>query len=242
MHMLLLTAWQAACFRLATGLASHCCKTCLMISPPCMRGRSTTLARAGRGGGSGGGRGRARACLFDCAGFEGFNAATSRAVAHLAGSPDVYRSDNPADVRARVSVMGGVFDQSSCATCVNAAIAAAMTAAVATALRVDAATLSPLAHDAAYHCGYAHGEQGARRSCGTGWSFDEALRAMQLYPSAFAMNASCLNGADLTQLSATTAQLDAVCSSAKSACGVAGFKCTSAALSDGVWSIQRAIR
>lgn len=207
---------------------------------------NSNSGKGGKGGGKGsgsskGGR-RSGACLYECSSGDGYNAAASRAVAHLAGSPGVYRSDNPGDVRAGISLLGGVVDQGSCSTCVTAVIASAATAAVAAALRVDGTSLPPLSPSYAYHCAYAFGEPGARRSCGFGFRFDEALRSMQLYPGAFFMNESCLNGADLTQLSYSSSQLAGVCNAAKSACGTPAFMCSSVALADGIWSIQRQIR
>jgi hypothetical protein len=196
----------------------------------------------GRGTGSLKGGRRTGACLYQCSGIDNYDAANSRAVAHLAGSPGVYRSNNPADVRGGVSLLGVVYNQGSCSTCVSAVISSAATAAVAAALRVDGTSLEPLAHDYSYHCSYVWGDAGPRRSCGFGWQFDEAMRLMQSYPGAFFMNSSCLNGADLTQLSYSSSQLAGACNFAKSACGIPSFACLSVAVSDGIWSVQRWLR
>lgn len=138
--------------------------------------------------------------------------------------------------------MGVVYQQGTCATCVGAVIASAATAAVASALRVDARSLAPLAPSYAYHCAWAFGEPGALRSCGYGWTYEDALRSMQLYPAAFFMNHTCLGGADLTALSSTPQQLAAACNAAKSACSVPAIKCKSTSLAEGIWAVQRHIR
>lgn len=81
-----------------------------------------------------------------------------------------------------------------------------------------------------------------RAAAAPSWSFDDAISAMLQNPAPFIMNRTCLDGVDLAQLSHTKPQLDAACKRAKGACGAASIKCSSATLSDGVWSIQRAIR
>lgn len=201
--------------------------------------------RGGGGGGSGGGkggRGRSGACLYQCAGVERYNPATSEAVAHLAGSPLAYRSDNPADARAGVNLLGGVVNQGSCATCITATITSAATAAAAAALRVDGRSLAVLSQDHPYFCIGVYDESAGRRSCSTGWSYEDGLRLMAAHPAAFFMIETCLGGANLAELSTTKNLLHDACVAARSRCGMAAFKCGYVALSEGVWYIMRWIR
>lgn len=73
-----------------------------------------------RGGGGKKGTGskgkKAKACLYDCNGASGLDVQASVAVARIAGSPAVYRSDRPQDVRVGISLVGAVKDQGSCAS------------------------------------------------------------------------------------------------------------------------------
>lgn len=204
-----------------------------------------TGGKGGGGKGGTGGRGRrTRACLYRCDGIQGYSAADSTAVAYIAASPLAYRSDDPDAVRAGVSLVGPAFDQGACASCVSAAIIGAAQAAVATALRVPAASLPALVPDFGYFCTTFLGEVGPRRSCAVGWSFEPALRVMQAQPAAFFVPVACLATNNLASLSQST-QLQSACiaSAAAPSCNrPAAFSCSSETLAEGVWSLQRHIR
>eukprot|EP00775_Hariotina_reticulata_P007443 gene7443-7653_t len=200
--------------------------------------------RASSKGGSRSPRKRSSACLYDCTGVNGVDRTFSTYVAHLAGSPDVYMSTSPADVRAEVNLVSAVRNQGRCGTCVSHVIASAAESAAAAAQRVDA-TLINFSHSFAYHCaGLLAAQTGGSRSCGTGWGLAEALEGMAAAPDVFFVNNSCTAGADPSTASFTDAQLRKFCRGSVSSdgCKTAGFKCRYKALSDGIAQLQQYIR
>eukprot|EP00775_Hariotina_reticulata_P008879 gene8879-9057_t len=182
------------------------------------------------------------ACLYECTtGDDSVDTLFSTYVAHLAGSPDVYFSTNPADVRAGVNLVSAVRDQGRCGTCVSHVIASAAESAAAAAQRVDARLFNiSLSHSFAYYCA----ELGGRRSCGTGWSFADALQGMKDSPLAYIIHNSCTSGVDPSRSSLTDAQLKQFCvqSVASSACQTPAFECHYKTLSDGIAQVQLYIR
>lgn len=198
----------------------------------------------GRGGGGkkGTGKGKKGACLVDFNSATGCDAKRSQAVAHLAGSPTSFRSDDAAATRAGVVLVGNVRDQRDCSVCVNAVIASAAEAAVAAARRIDARTLD-VDGSFAYHCVAFVGDPKPRRSCAVGWSFESALESMVKLPNAFFLNNSCVSAggaSDLTTL--TNAALQGVCTSVYgSQCASTGITCSSDSF-EGLWDVQRHLR
>jgi len=203
------------------------------------RSLNNTGGRAGRGGSnSKPSRGKKTACLYGCAGSDS-DKVLSRHVAHLAGSPAVYLSNSPDDVRTLVNLVSAVRDQGTCGTCVSHVIASAAESAAAAARRVDA-NLFNISHSYAYHC---ETQTGGMRSCKTGWSFEDALRAMKSEPQMFFMNSSCVEAMDATSTSnLPDEQIKQRCANVSRACNAAAFTCDYKALSDGIAQVQRYIR
>jgi len=71
---------------------------------------------------------KSRACLYDCDG--GFTAA-SLMLAHVAGSPWEYSSDNASQTFSGKRLVSAVEDQGSCGTCVNYALISTIQSTVA---------------------------------------------------------------------------------------------------------------
>jgi hypothetical protein len=184
-------------------------------------------------------KGRNRgACLADCDGVAGVDEVFSATVAHLAGSPAVYSSANPADVRARVNLVSAVRNQGKCATCISHVIASAAESAAAAAQRINARLLN-ISHSYLYYCAPVF-VAGSRLTCGTGWRFDSALTGVSNAPFLLSMNSSCITRdlSTITQPSVMTG----VCQGARANCSDTSFTCKHITLSDGLAQIQRHIR
>eukprot|EP00775_Hariotina_reticulata_P003863 gene3864-biopygen5563 len=138
---------------------------------------------------------RTKACLYNCNYDDDGMVRNSRAVAHLAGSPDAYFSNNVADVRAGADLVSAVRDQEGCGTCVSHVIASAAESAAAAAQRANASQFN-ISHTFAYHCAAYLTTSTGSHSCGTGWSLLEALRAMAAAPAVFFTSSSCTSGVD----------------------------------------------
>jgi hypothetical protein len=84
-----------------------------------------------------------------------------------------------------------------------------------------------------------------KRSCGTGWTFDEALRALSSGDAGNVMpQQSCTEGYDLEQIRSVSAgQLEAACRAVKDRCPRSSLlqSCSYSKLTQ-FWEIQRAIR
>lgn len=127
---------------------------------------------------------------------------------------------------------------------VNAVMASAIEAAVAVRRRVDGAALMSVSPNLAYLCASAFGARGAARTCNTGWTFDDAINAMEAAPAAFFTSDACVN-ADLASLAYTGSQqqLARTCNRVKgSECAAPTYGCGAVALSDGLWATQRWLR
>eukprot|EP00775_Hariotina_reticulata_P006752 gene6752-6972_t len=178
---------------------------------------------------------RARACLYDCD-AEGGLTTESLILGHVAGSPMEYRSDDASQTFSGKSLVSAAEDQGSCATCVNYALTSVIESTVAAGLHVEARTLD-MSREYAYFC-----QADEKRSCKSGWSFENALEAMRQNPRLFSIQSSCLEGT-LKTLAPLPSQLQEACQAAVRKCpGGAAFTCTPYNLAEGIWQIQLWIR
>lgn len=84
------------------------------------------------------------------------------------GSPQIYHNFNTSQTPAGKNYLPALRDQGPCATCVAHAVAAAATASVASALRVNASEWS-IYPQSLHYC------SAGGKTCASGWQIDEAL-------------------------------------------------------------------
>lgn len=132
-----------------------------------------------------------------------------------------------------------VSDQGQCATCVNAAITSAVEAASSCELGVAGSSIV-LSRVFSYYC-----KPPLKRSCGTGWAFDQALQALNDSDVGESVpQANCTAGYDLEQIrTVSSGQLQAACRAVLDRCPRSSLlrSCRPSALTS-FWEIQRAIR